>query len=184
MHLLESYAVVSGALIEECFIQEDNIDLPSNKYITFHGYNPKGSGRQYKHWQQVLDLLQNNIKFNHTIIQIGGASDTKYNVNTDYLGKTSYNSLAYVIKNSDLHLGFDSLPAHLGSHYDKKMVILYAHYSNNTKPYFSTESNIILIEPDFSKIKPIFAQTDPFELINTIDPEIVYKSVLSLLNIS
>jgi len=183
MHLLESYAVVSGALIDKCFIEEEKIELPSNKYITFHGYNPKGSGRQYKYWNDVITLLKSNTKFAYDIIQIGGKNDIKYPVNSDYLGKTSYNSLAYLIKYSDLHLGFDSLPVHLASYYDKKIVALYAHYSNNTKPYFSSNENIILLQPDFSKIKPIFAQTDPFDLINTISPESIYNSIISLLKI-
>lgn len=182
MHLLEAYAVVSGAKIDKCFIYEESIDLPTKPYITLHSYNPKGSGRQYKHWNSVIELLKNNKQFDYEIIQIGGLDDDKTCANTEYLGKTNYNSLAYLIKNAELHLGFDSLPVHLASFYDKKMVVLYAHYANNTKPYFSSNNNIILLEPDFSQIKPVFSQTDPFDQINSIQSQIIVESVLKLLN--
>lgn len=183
MHLLESYALVSGAQIDKCFIEEEKINLPNKKYITFHGYNPKGSGRQYKHWNSVLsELINQNFPYN--IIQIGSKNDISYPIiDTSYLGKTSYNSLAYLIKHSELHLGFDSLPVHLASHYDKKMVVIYAHYANNTRPYFSSSSNIILIQPDFSNIKPVFDINDPFELINTISVDHIVSSINKLLGL-
>lgn len=181
MHLLEAYAAVSGAEIDKCFIHEEPIDLPSKPYITLHSYNPKGSGRQYKYWNNVIELLNNNPNFFYEIIQIGGIDDHKTIANTEYLGKTNYNSLAYLIKYSQLHLGFDSLPVHLASYYDKKMVVLYAHYANSTKPYFSTQSNVILLEPDFSKIKPVFAQSDPFDHINSIKPQDISAAILTLL---
>lgn len=185
MHLLESYAVVSGAKIDQCFIHEDIIDLPENSFVTIHGYNPKGSGRQYKHWNTVIDNLKNNHKFTHDIIQIGGINDAKLNCDTSYLGKTTYNSLAYVMKHSTLHIGFDSFPAHLSSHYDTKSVIIFAHYANNTCPYFSSKQNLIILEPNFSMlgIKPTFAHEDPFDLINTILPEYISEACFKLLNI-
>lgn len=182
MHLIEAYATVSGAKIDKCFIHEEPIPLPTQPYITLHSYNPKGSGRQYKYWNLVIDNLKQNLKNNYTIIQIGGKEDTQTNADISYLGKTTYNSLAYLIKHSSLHIGFDSLPVHLASHYDIKMVVLYAHYANNTKPYFSTKNNYILLEPDFSKIKPIFAQTDPFDHINSIKPEKIITSALELIS--
>lgn len=183
MHLIEAYSAVSGALIDKCFIHEEPISLPKEQYITLHSYNPKGSGRQYKYWNNVIESLRMHKNFNYDIIQIGGPQDNKTIANTDYLGQTNYNSLAYLIKYSELHIGFDSLPVHLASHYDKKMVVLYAHYASNTRPYFSSSNNIILLEPDFSKIKPIFNQDDPFEHINSISSQKIVDSVIKLLNI-
>ena len=183
MHLLECYSVASGAQISSCFIHEERIDLPQTPYITFHGYNPKGQSRQYSHWDKVIDKLKNNPKFNYDIVQVGGLNDKRYNVNTNYLGKTSYHSLAYLIKHSSLHLGFDSFPVHLASYYQKKIVAIFAHYANNTKPYFSHNSDCILLEPDHSRIKPVFADTDPFNQINTIDPDKIYISLIKLLNL-
>lgn len=183
MHLLEAYASVSGAKIDKCFIHEEKINLPTKHYITLHSYNPKGSGRQYKYWNKIISYLKDISDFTYEIIQIGGSSDEKTIANTEYLGKTNYNSLAYLIKNSELHLGFDSLPVHLASYYDKKMVVLYAHYINSTKPYFSSNDKTVLLEPDFSQNKPIFSQEDPFDHINSIKPETIIEAVLTLLKV-
>lgn len=181
MHILEAYALSSGAKIDKCFISEEYIQIPDNPYITLHSYNPKGSGRQYRYWNDVISILNSNKNFTHEIIQIGGLDDIKERVNTSYLGKTNYNSLAYLIKHCGLHLGFDSLPVHLASHYGKKMVVLYAHYVNNTKPYFSCEQDIRLLGPKLENYKPVFSQEDPLSLINTIKPEDIASSVMELL---
>lgn len=185
MHLLEAYAIVSGAKIDKCFIEEEFIQLPDKKFITIHPYNPKGSGRQYKYWDLVIDTLYSNIKFDYDIIQIGGADDTKYKCNTNYLGKTSYNSLAYLMKHSQLHIGFDSFPAHLASYYDIRSIIIFAHYASNTQPYFSKPGNLICLEPDFKNLKkkPTFAQEDPLDLINTISPNTIIEHSKKFLKI-
>jgi ADP-heptose:LPS heptosyltransferase len=181
MHLLETYACVAGCKIDKCFIHEEPILLPEKNYITFHGFNPKGSTRQYDKWQIVIDNLINNINFKYHIIQIGCSSDKKYdNVDTSYLGKTNYNSLAFLIKNSSLHLGYDSFPIHLASYYDIKIVGLYSHFANNTGPYFSNKNKIILFEPN-DKNKPIFNEDDPLNRINTIDPSSISEAVLKLI---
>jgi ADP-heptose:LPS heptosyltransferase len=182
MHLIESYALTCGAMINSCFIQEEYIETPKQPYITLHAYNPKGPARQYKHWLSVINDLQNH-DFPYSIIEIGDKHNNNYGSMTDYLGKTNYGQLAHLIKHSVLHLGFDSLPVHMASHFDKKIVAIYAHYAENTRPYFSTKENIVLLEPDHSVLKPIFANTDPFDQINSIPSSLISKSVLALLNI-
>lgn len=183
MHLLESYAVSAGAQIGKCYIKEQVIDLPQNKYITFHGINPKGSSRQYDHWQKVIDILLSSKQFDYEILQIGGITDNRFeNINTDYLGKTSYHQLAYLIKHTSLHMGFDSLPVHLASHYNKKIVAIYCHYSSISGPYFSHPNDIKILEPKFDRIKPTYSHHDPNNLIQHIDPFEVSNAVLSLLS--
>lgn len=184
MHILENYALTSGCYIDRCYIEEEYIELPKNKYVTIHPYNPKGSSRQYKYWQEVIDLLNSNINFDYTIVQIGGRNDIKYNnIDISYLGKTTYNSLAYLVKNTSMHIGYDSFPVHLASHYNRKIIALYPHYRNNTGPYFSKSDEIILIESDHSKIKPVFSENDPFDQINSILPQNIYRSILQLLGL-
>ena len=183
MHILETYSLISGCKIDKCLIHEESIVLPEKKYITFHPYSPKGNSKQYDHWDSVLDKLYNNKQFDYDIIQIGGSDDHKYDVNTNYLGQTTYHSLAFLIKHCSLHLGFDSLPIHLASHYDKKIVAIYSYYSSTCGPYFSSSENIKILQPDFSKIKPVFDYNDPFRLINTISSENIYLSICKLLNI-
>lgn len=183
MHILETYALLTGCKIDRPFTYEEHIELPSNKYITFHPYSPKGSSKQYKYWNEVIQLLKNNAKFNFDIIQIGGADDLKYDVDTSYLGRTTYHSLAYLIKHSSLHLGFDSLPVHLASYYDKKIVALYSYYASTCGPYFSSLKNIRVLEPDFNKAKPVFNYDDPLGLINTIDYYKIYRAITELLEL-
>lgn len=185
MHMIECYSVTSGAKIGSCHIHEEPIELPKKPYITFHPHNPKGPSRQYHYWDKVIDKLKNNNNFSHEIIQIGGANDEKYNVNTDYLGKTNYHSLAYLIKNADMHIGFDSFPMHLASHYQRKIVAIFVYYLSNVGPFFSKPEDCVLLEPNRKKLnlKPVFANVDPFNQINTIDHNQIYKAIITLLNI-
>lgn len=187
MHILETYALITGSKIDKCFIHEQEIELPQTQYITFHPYSPRGDSRQYDHWKDVFDLLHNNKSFNYKIIQIGQSEDDKYDkydVDISYLGKTSYYSLAYLIKNSSLHFGIDSFPVHLASHYDKKIVAIYFYYASTCGPYFSSPENIKILEPDYTNTKPVFQYNDPYRLINTINPTNIYRSICNLLNIN
>jgi len=197
MHIVESYALVSGLPISECFIKEEPIDLPNSKYITFHPYCEKAMSRRYKHWNMVVEKLQANENFDYEIVQVGGKYDTKYPVNTSYLGETSFNSLAYLIHNADLHLGYDSFPLHLASHFQRKIVAVYNQPAQISGPYFSKEEDIVILEPqnypelnrfiegNFMKAKGRISHSfqDEFDLINTIDPDLVYMGVTKLLNI-
>jgi len=183
MHLIESYALVSGSAIDKCFIQTEPFVLPFNKYVTIHTDCQKSSARQYKYWDKVILLLQNNPSFNLPIVQIGSSKDFKHSVNLNLLGMTNVNELAYIIQNSSLHIGYDSFPMHLASHFDIKMVILFSYFAKNSGPYFSSSKNIRLLEPNFTKIKPSFSYNDPYDLINTIDPTIIYNNIIDLLQI-
>lgn len=186
MHILEAYALSCGCPIDEPFIQEDTtLVLPDAKYITLHSYDPKGSARMYNKWADVIRILKQNPNFDYEIIQTGGLLDPKCEgANHYYLGKTSYNTLAFLIKNAKLHLGFDSLPVHLASYYDIKIVALYGYYASMSRPYFSSFGNTKIFEPDFSKIKPTFNYDDPYGLIQTIDPSKVAEAVFDLLGIA
>jgi ADP-heptose:LPS heptosyltransferase len=186
MHILESYALTCGCTIDKPFIYEDSsLVLPSNKYITLHTYDPKGTARLYDHWNKVISEIKNCSSFDYNIIQIGGLLDPKCEgADHSYLGKTTYNSLAYLIKNATLHLGFDSFPVHLASYYNIKIVALYGYYANMSKPYFSDLNKIKIFEPDFSKTKPTFHYNDPYKMIQNINPLDIARSVLSLLEIN
>ena len=183
MHILETYALISGCKISKCFINEDPIELPSSNYITFHPHSGKGNSKQYDKWNIVLNLLNADTSFTHEIIQIGGYDDIKHTDNTSYLGQTNTWQLAYLIKNSSLHLGYDSFPIHIASFYDIPIVGLYSYYASTCGPYFSSHNRVRLFEPNFTNIKPTFGYNDPHKLINTIDPKEIYKSVIELLEL-
>lgn len=183
MHIVETHAVISGAKINKCFIDLEEYDIPFDKYITFHPECPKASARQYKFWEKVLELLKENPNFKYPIVQLGGLLDKKYDVDLVLNGSTNMNQLAYVIKNASFHFGYDSFPMHLASHFDIKMVVLFAYYSNGSGPYFSTPQNIAILEPDFSIKKPSMQYKDPNDLINTISPYLIYENIIRLLEI-
>lgn len=183
MHLLEAYALTAGCKVNHPHVHLEEIELPKDKYITFHGFSPKGPSKQYNKWEMVLRMLSLDKDFDHNIIQIGGSDDAKYEyANHDYLGATNYHSLAYLIKNAELHLGFDSLPVHLASAFNRKIVAIYPWYAQNCGPYFSEPEDVVILEPDFSVFKPCFNVVDRFDLINTIEVSDIYQSVINLLS--
>ena len=70
--MLETYSLVTAMPIDKCFIVEEEIELPSSPYITFHPCDTKGTARQYSYWKEVVDGLKNSPGFSHQIIQVGG----------------------------------------------------------------------------------------------------------------
>lgn len=183
MHLLESYALLSGCKIDHPFINIKKINLPNNPFILLHSFNAKGSDRQYKYWNEVVQLLLNNTQFNFEIFQIGGLEDTTVqNTNDRYLGTIDYHELAYLIQNCELLLCFDSFPMHLASIFDKKIVAVFGRYIQNTRPYFGSQNNQIIITPSFDQYKPSFTYVDKFDLINQNSPVKICEATIQLLN--
>ena len=122
MKLVETYAANSGLTISKPFIYEKFFPLNVDKYITIHK-EVKYPSRKYLYWQEVVDILnpilqENNIK----ILQVGTKEDEPLSNVMSSLGMTSLNQLAYIVKNTMLHVGVDSFPVHLASSYDKKIV--------------------------------------------------------------
>jgi len=185
MKLVETYAANSGLTISKPFIYEKFFPLNVDRYITIHK-EVKYPSRKYLYWQEVVDILnpilqQNNIK----ILQVGTKEDEPLTNVMSTLGMTSLNQLAYIVKNTMLHVGVDSFPVHLASYYDKKIVSIYSNTnSTNMGPYWGNQKNHILIEADRKGKKPSYSFDEFPKTINTIKPEEIAKSVLSLLGIS
>jgi len=184
MKLVETYAANSGLTISKPFIYEKFFPLNVDRYITIHK-EVKYPSRKYLYWQEVVDILnpildQNNIK----ILQVGTKEDEPLANIMSTLGMTSLNQLAYIIRNTMLHVGVDSFPVHLASSYDKKVVSIYSNTnSNNMGPYWGNKKNHILIEADRKGKKPSYSFDEFPKTINTIKPEEIAKSVLKLLDI-
>jgi len=186
MHLIETYALNCGLKIEKPHIKLEEMELPSKNYITAHTYCEKGSGRNYRNWNSVMLELISNEKFDFEIVHIGGLeSERLIGCNDKYLGKTNFHQLAYLINNSQLHLGYDSFPVHLASHFSKKIVALYNSYSQHSYPYWSDPKDIVLLEMDYEQHgKPSYAYSDPLDLMNKVEYMTVVNSVLQLLGMS
>ena len=185
MHLLESQSLCcGGATIDKIDIYPKYFPIIYPKYITLQTTSKQS--KTYDFWQEVVDIIlpvldQHNIK----IIHFGGKDDVRVNGVIDLCGQTSINQCAYVISNSMGHLGVDSFGTHLAGSYDKPLVSLYSNnYIDCVKPYFGDKAKQILLEPDREGFgKPNFSLEEHPKTINTIKPETIASSILSVLGL-
>lgn len=184
MNLIESYALACGVKIGKPFIYEKFFPNTLEKYITFHPFSKPA--KSYDYWNEVLAILFPILNREEIrILQIGGPNEPVFNGCVNVVGMTTPNQVAFLLKDALLHLGADSFPVHVASHYDKKIVALYSNnYINCVKPYFGSNSNKILLEPDRKGKKPKFVLDENPKSINDITPESIANAVLKLLNLT
>lgn len=184
MHLLDRYALSCGVKITKPFIFEAYYPIPLDKYIVFQT-SGKGNSRQYDYWPKVFAFIKEYAP-EYKIVHVGLPEDQSVaNVDLDIRGKTNIKQLAFVIKNSSLYLGVDSLSAHFAGFFDRKMVTLYSYcYAQNCYPIWGSEENKSLIEVDWEKHgKPSFSLKEKDKKINTIMPEAIAKAALDKLGV-
>ena len=68
MHIVECYALSCGLKIDKPYIPQEEIDLPSGKYITFHPDCAKGNTRSYIYWEKVLEKVSD---LGYEIVRVG-----------------------------------------------------------------------------------------------------------------
>jgi len=182
MHLLEQYSLASGVKIKKPYIYEKFFPVTADKYITFHPSSKPS--KTYDYWQEVINIISpildsKGIK----IIQLGQEKEKVYAGVTSLVGFTNINQTAFVLRDSLLHFGADSFPTHIASGYGKKIVALYSNnYINCVKPFFGNPKDHILLEPSRTN-KPTFSFEENPKTINSIKPEVIAGSVLTLLGI-
>ena len=184
-HLAEEYAKSLGCKIGSPVLEPHFFPVTSKKYITFHTNGKKVPAKHYDFWGIVFLLIKDKLKeAGINIIQTGGPEDPPYReCDQSHLG-CSFKQMSYVIKNSELHLGIDSLPMHIASAFNKKIVALFSNlFIENASPLWSSNDDCALFSPDFSKIKPSFALSEPNKRVNEVKPEQIASSVLDLLGI-
>lgn len=183
-HLIEEYAKSLGVKIGKPVIADHFFPIPHDKYITIHCDN-KIDSKYYEYFPQVLNLIKDILHKNgYAIYQIGGPDDPLLNVDGCYLS-LNYKQSSYLLKNSKLHVGIDSLPVHIASIYNVPIVALYSHiYPAHARPYWNTEDNVIILEADRGSNKPSYNYQEDPKTIRTIKPELVANSILSLLKIN
>jgi hypothetical protein len=186
MHLLEQYSLSTASKIDKPYIYETFFPLPIEKYITFQAQS-KFESKDYSYWQDVINIIspfleKNNIK----IIQFGKNEEKSYENVIDLKGKTSFNQLAFLMKNSLLHFGPDSLGVHIASMYDIPIVSLYSIIQSSVAgPYFGNKSKHILFDA-YKRIgngKPSYSHQENPKCINLIKPEEIADAIFKLLNI-
>ena len=186
MRLLDTYATNTGSKIDKPFIYSKFFPLPIGKYITFQAQTPYDS-RNYSYWQEVINLLHPFLNKNDIhILQVGTKDEKALNGVVNLLGQTNINQLSYVIENSILHFGADSLCVHLSSHFNKPIVSLYSISNPSVAgPHFGDKNKHILLK-GYERIgnrKPSYSQVESPKSIDTIKPEEICTAILNLLNI-
>lgn len=183
-HLIEEYAKSLGVKIGKPKLLDHYYPTLFDKYITIHT-DDKIDSKNYEYFPQVINLIKPFLEKNgYKIFQIGGPQDPKLqNVDAHFLN-LNYKQSSYLIKNSSLHIGIDSLPVHIASIYDIPIVVLYSHiYSSNASPFWSTKNKLRIIESDKKGNKASLKYQESPKTIRTIKPEEIVKNALDLLNI-
>jgi hypothetical protein len=184
-HLIEEYAKSLGVKIGKPVLVDHYYPTLHDKYITIHT-DDKIDSKNYEYFPQVINLLKPFLLQNgYKIYQIGGPQDPKLsNVDGSFLNLT-YKQSCFLIKNSKLHIGIDSLPIHIASTFDIPIIALYSHiYPSNAYPYWSTKENVCILEADRNGNKPSFGYQESPKTIRTIKPENIATAALKLLNIN
>lgn len=177
MHILESYALSSGAKIDEPYIHGKFYPLPFDKYIVLANF-------RYKYFQEVIDIIYPELlKEGIKIVHLSNAPQSFKNVYK--VSKFDPNQSAYIINRSLGCFGESSFFTDLSSYYGKKTICLYSNtYVQNVKPYWSNENILSNIESDKGNKKPSFNTQDDTRLINSIKPETIAKEILSKFNLN
>tara|TARA_Y100001934_G_C12367577_1_gene784391 strand:+ start:223 stop:1377 length:1155 start_codon:yes stop_codon:yes gene_type:complete len=177
MHILESYALSSGAKIDKPYIYGKFYPLPFDKYIVLANF-------RYKYFQEVIDIIHPKLseKGIH-IVHLSNASHSFKNVYK--VSEFDPNQSAYIINRSLGCVGESSFFTDLSSFYNKKTVCLYSNtYIQNVKPYWAKEDELSNIESYKDGKKPSFNTQEDASLINSIKPEQIAKEILEKFNLT
>jgi hypothetical protein len=184
MHILEQYAVNCGAKIGKPYIFKEYIPIPFNRYIVLHA----GSGmesKNYDYYDDVVSFIKPYLdKQNIKIIQVGGEKERMVKNCYHLLGSTK-KQLAYIIDNSDLYFGNDTMSLHFASYFQKKIVcVSTVLYETCFYPYWSKKEDYTIINSHRNGLKPSFSREESPKTINFIKPEEIAKKILEYLNIN
>ena len=181
MHFLECYALNCGLKIDYPFIEEERCEIPDGDYITFHGAQDFES-KSYDFWQEVIDTVKAHYP-ELSVAQIGAGEDNKKYDNTlNYIGKTSFNQSAYLMKRAKAHVGIDSFPAHLASCFQIPSVVIYAHtYKEQCYPFFTKMKKLKLIQAPLNTARPSYSNREKIPCINNIRPLEIFSAIEELL---
>jgi hypothetical protein len=184
-HLIEEYAKSLGVKIGKPKIVDHYYPLPFSKYITIHN-DSKFDSRNYEYFTQVINLIKPTLlSLDIKIIQIG-TPDNPHIPNVDLnLFNLNIKQSSFIIKNSLVHVGIDSLPVHIASAYDVPIVALYSNVNlKNSEPVWSSKEKVTLLESNKNGNRPSYAVQENPKTIRTIKPESIASSIFKHLNIN
>jgi hypothetical protein len=176
MHIAESFALASGAKLNNQRLYERFTPIGSNQYISFHKIH-------YDQYQEVLNLIQPVLKsYDIDILQIGG---TNYPKILSIPKIKDYGSASYILRNSLLHFGEYSILFDLCSSVNTKSLILNSiGYEKIICPFFSNKNEQTVIN-NYAKDNnlPLFDSKSSKNLLNEIKPEDIAAKILNSLGL-
>lgn len=180
MHLIELYAKDLGVKIGRPKITSHFFPITHRDYITIHNDN-KIPSKEYKYWDDVISLFKEKCD-KYKFVQVGSYGEKRITLADEHWPTTSLKQLFYIIKHSKAHVGIDSVPVHIASHYNKPTVSLYSHtYANTCKPYWN--SKYIALESNRDGKLPSFSLNEDPHYIDKIYPDKIAQSLLDILDI-
>ena len=182
MHLVETYSLSTGSKIKKPFIHKKFFPIPFEKYITIQ--NSSGmQGKCYDYFQEVVNFVYEDLeKFGYKIIQIGNKDDKPLTNVFNLQGQTNINQTAFILENSQLHVGNDSFAIHMCSAFDVPLIGLYSVSSPEIAGPFWKNKNQICLTP--KNWNPSFNPNESPKRVNEIKIESIIESIQTLLNIN
>lgn len=182
-HLLTAYSNYLGVTpTERPILNEKFFPLPQSKYIVVHN-DRKLQSKFYEYFEEVCSLLRPILhKAGYQICQVGGPNDPHIQgVDHRFLG-LSWGQSTFIIKNSSLLIGIDSVCGHIASAYNIPTISLFAHiYASQAKPAWTDK--LICLEPEWGDQKPSYSAVENPKMIRTIRVEKIVQSAFNLLEI-
>lgn len=183
MHLLEAYSNNVGVKLPKAGTPPVESFFPvPEKYITIH---PSSSSpiRIYDYFLEALSWIKPYLdKENIQIVQVGHTSDNQLGMGIDYRNCT-FSQTCFVLKNSLLHIGCDSVWTHVAGLYNVPSITLFgATLSAVTGPYYKHPKSIVL-ESHRNQQKASLSVSEPIKTVNLIKPEEIINSVCNILDI-
>jgi hypothetical protein len=185
MSLLATYSAYLGVLpLDKPRLNIQYFPISYEKYITLHAGDGRIQSKHFDYWQEVIGLIKPALHhFGIRIVQVGGPQDqVVQGVDASYL-TLSYAQSAYVQKGAILHVGIDSVCAHVAAAFDKKIVALYGHIYHEQASLSTSPDNVIYLEPDRGDNHPPFGPVEYPKMVNTIKIEEIARSIFSLLDL-
>lgn len=188
MKLISNYARVTGLQIDADgpLLQRAFYPVPHERYITIQSGTANQAAKNYDLWPEVLRLLLPILSANKiAVLHLGTNEDPPLAGCIDLRGKTSYQQLAYLMGRTLLHMGNDSLCAHLAGMFYRPLVAIYGTTSVSAHgPYWYSPTETALIESHRGGGKPTYVAQEPFKTVNLIPPEQIANEVLRLLGVA
>lgn len=184
MKLLERYATMTGLQIGDQYLEEQFYPLPFFRYITLHA----GSGmigKNFPFFGEVINLIKPYLSAaNIEVVQLGVKEDVAIPGCHHTMGKTTKHQANYLVSRAMLHLSNDSVWAHRAGHLGLPLVETFSTTSvENHSPFQFNEAKTRFISSHRWGKNPTFASQESPSTAMLIDPFLVAKSVLDLLDI-